>query len=230
GSVPDIQNATVDHPGAGTWTAKILWSGKDVDLALPPAVPGSYTGPMSFKVSGQNFVTVPATRPATVPAHSSVSVPLRVAMPAAPGDHPESVQFAARNGAAASVPVARRTLTPAHGGTFQTLITGTVGRMIGQLSTYQITVPAGRSSLSATFHTADTSPDNKYTFYLVDPSGTVVATSGTPAATGTPGVAQLSAASPVAGTWTIDVEPNLTVSGKEFTQTVDASVQDPSAG
>jgi hypothetical protein len=58
----------------------------------------------------------------------------------------------------------------------------------------------------------------------------VVATSGTPAATGTPGVAQLSAASPVAGTWTIDVELNLTVSGKEFTQTVDASVQDPSAG
>jgi hypothetical protein len=182
---------------------------------------------MSFKVSGQNFVTVPATRPVTIPAHGSVSVPLRVAMPAAPGDHPESVQFTARDGAAASVPVARRSLIPATGGTFQTLITSTVGRMIGQLDTYQISVPAGRSSLSATFRTADTSPDNKYTFYLVDPGGTVVATAGTPSTSGTPGTAQVSAASPVAGTWTIDVELNLTVSGKEFTQTVDADVQDP---
>ncbi|HEX4255920.1 MAG TPA: S8 family serine peptidase, partial [Streptosporangiaceae bacterium] len=227
GSVPDIQHATVNHPEAGRWTAKILWSGKDVDLALAPAVPGRYTGPMSFKVSGQNFVTVPATRPVTIPAHSSVSVPLRVAMPATPGDHPESVQFAARNGATASVPVARRSLIPANGGSFQTLITSTVGRMIGQLDTYQINVPAGRSSLSATFRTADTSPDNKYTFYLVNPSGTVVATAGTPNTSSTPGTAAVSTANPAAGTWTIDVELNLTVSGKEFTQTVDADVQDP---
>jgi len=227
GSVPDIQHATVNHPEAGRWTARILWSGKDVDLALAPAVPGTYTGPMSFKVSGQNFGSVPATRPVTIPAHTSVSVPLRVAMPASPGDHAESIQFTARNGAAVSVPVARRSLIPAHGGTFQTLITSTVGRMIGQLNTYQINVPSGRSSLTATFRTADTSPDNKYTFYLVNPAGTVVATAGTPNTSSTPGVAQISTASPVAGTWTIDVELNLTVSGKEFTQTVDAAVQDP---
>jgi hypothetical protein len=227
GSVPDIQHATVNHPEAGRWTAKILWSGKDVDLALAPAVPGTYTGPMSFKVSGQNFVTVPATRPVTIPAHGSVSVPLTVAMPATPGDHPESVQFSARDGATASVPVARRSLIPANGGSFQTLITSTVGRMIGQLDTYQINVPAGRSSLSATFRTADTSPDNKYTFYLVNPAGTVVATAGTPNTSSTPGTAEVSTASPAAGTWTIDVELNLTVSGKEFTQTVDADVQDP---
>ena len=115
----------------------------------------------------QNFVSVPATGPVAIPGHTSVSVPLRVAM------------------------------------------------------------PAGWSSLSATFRTADTSPDNKYTFYLVDPSGTVVATAGTPSTTGTPGTAEVSTASPAAGTWTIDVELNLTVSGKEFTQTVDAAVQDP---
>jgi hypothetical protein len=148
-------------------------------------------------------------------------------MPTTPGDHPESVQFTARNGAAASVPVARRSLIPGNGGTFQTLITSTVGRMIGQLNTYQINVPSGRSSLSATFRTADTSPDNRYTFYLVSPGGTVVATAGTPNTSSTPGTAQVAAASPVAGTWTIDVELNLTVSGKEFTQTVDAAVQDP---
>lgn len=202
--------------------------GKDVDLALPPATPGTYTGPMSFKVSGQDYVTAAASRPVTIPAHSSAAVPLHIAMPAAPGDHPESVQFTARNRAAASVPVARRTLIPASGAPFQTLITSTVGRMIGQLNTYEINVPADRTALTATFRTADTSPDNKYTFYLISPSGTVAATGTTPTTGATPsGTAQLSTANPAAGTWQIDVELDLTVSGKEFTQTVYGNVQDP---
>jgi hypothetical protein len=150
-------------------------------------------------------------------------------MPVSPGDSAESVQFFARDGAATSLPVTRRTLIPADGGSFQTLITSTVGRMIGQLNTYQINVPAGRTELDATFHTADASADNKYTFYLVDPSGTVVAEDTSPkTVNGTPaGTAEVDTASPVAGTWTIDVELNLTVSGNEFTQTVYGNVQDP---
>jgi len=127
------------------------------------------------------------------------------------------------------VPVARRTLIPANGGPFQTLITSTVGRSIGQLSSYEINVPSGRTALNATFRTADASPDNRYTFYLVDPAGTVVATATSPqTAGGVPvGAAELSTASPAAGTWTIDVVLDLTVSGKEFTQTVSGDVRDP---
>jgi hypothetical protein len=41
------------------------------------------------------------------------------------------------------------------------------------------------------------------------------------------GTAEVDTTDPVAGTWTIDVELNLTVSGKEFTQTVQGNVQDP---
>jgi hypothetical protein len=67
-------------------------------------------------------------------------------MPSDPGDHPESVQFSARNGAATSLPVARRTLIPAAGGSFQTLITSSVGRSVGQVSTYNIDVPVGRNA------------------------------------------------------------------------------------
>ena len=229
GSVSNIQHATVTNPEPGRWTAKILWSGKDVDLALAPAVPGTYTGPMSFKVSGQNYINSPASRPVTIGARSSASVPLHIAMPVSPGDSAESVQFSARDGAATSLPVTRRTLIPANGGSFRTLITSTVGRMIGQLNTYQINVPAGRTELDATFHTADASADNGYTFYLVNPSGAVVATATSPqTAGGTPvGTAEVGTADPVAGTWTIDVELNLTVSGKEFTQTVFGNVQDP---
>jgi hypothetical protein len=228
GSVPDIQHAEVSDPEPGTWTAKILWSGKDVDLALPPATPGTYTGPMSFKVSGQDYLTSPATRPTTIPAHSSAAIPLRVGMPVAPGDHPVSVQFTARNGSATSLPVTRRTLIPPNGGRFQTLITSTVGRSIGQMNTYAIEVPAGKTDLKATFSTADISADNIYTFYLVGPSGTVVATGSTPqTVNGTPtGTVTLDAPDPATGTWTIDVVLKLTVSGKEFLQTVNADVQD----
>lgn len=76
--------------------------------------------------------------------------------------------------------------------------------------------------------TADASPDNRYTFYLVAPGGTVVARDTTPkTVNGTPvATAELQAANPAAGIWQIDVELNLTVSGKEFSQTVYGDVTD----
>lgn len=223
GSVPDEQHAEVTDPEPGRWTAKILWSGKDVDLALAPAVPGTYTGPMSFRTSLQDYVFTPATGKAvTIPARSGVSVPLRVAMPRQPGDHPESVQFVAHDGANTSLPVARRTLIPSSGGKFQTAITSTVGRSVGQVSTYDVDVPAGSSALDVAFHTADASANNPYTFYLLNPSGTVVATGATPTTVDGTSVAtaDLHTTAPAAGVWEIDVVLNLTVSGKEFTQTV----------
>jgi Subtilase family len=235
GTIPNIQHIEVSAPQPGRWTARILWGGVDQDLSLPPVAPGTYTGPLSFRVSGQDWITTPASRPMVIPAHRSVSVPLRVAFPGSPGDHPESVQFtaSARGRALAlpattvtSVPIARRTLIPSSGGSFQTLITSTVGRnqggaSVGQVSTYNIDVPAGASQLAASFRTADDSPDNIIAYYLVTPAGTVAASGATPDATGTsPGTVTLSAADPVSGTWEIDVELGLTTSGKEFTQAV----------
>ena len=167
----------------------------------------------------------------TVPAHGSATVPLSVTMPAAPGDHPESVQFTANNGASTSLPVARRTLIPSKGGAFDTTITSTVGRDIGQISTFNLDVPAGKKDVDVNFHTADASPDNKMTFYLVDPNGNVAATDATPTTTvrgvgaGTPTAdAALVVANPVPGRWEIDVELDLTTSGKEFTQDVAGTV------
>jgi hypothetical protein len=62
------------------------------------------------------------------------------------------------------------------------------------------------------------------TFWLLDPSGTVVqqvaATPATDASGATIAAAHLVAPSPAAGRWEIDVELNLTTSGKEFTQLV----------
>jgi hypothetical protein len=231
GSIPNIQHIEISAPQPGRYTARILWSGKDQDLSLPPIAPGAYTGPMSFRVLGQDWETSPASRRVVIPAHASVSVPLRVALPVAPGDSPESVQFTASAGgatAAASVPISRRTLIPSAGGSFKTLITSTVGRSIGQVNTYDINVPSGAPQLTVNLQTADASPNNKITYYLVDPTGTVIATASTPgtAAGQSPGTATLTAPSPVAGAWEIDVELGLTVSGSEFTQTVNGTVSD----
>ena len=159
-------------------------------------------------------------------------MPLDVVMPVQPGDHPESVQLSASNGAADSVPIARRTLIPSDGGNFQTLIIGTSARSVGQINTYEINVPAGQPELDVTFHTADASPDNVFNYYLVDPSGTVVATTSTPQTVNGQAVgdAELSTASPAAGLWQIDVVLRLTVSGNEFSQTVDGDVTDGGGG
>jgi hypothetical protein len=229
GGVPNIQHVTVSDPMPGTWTARILWSGLDVDPAQGPEPPGTYRGPIHFKFSGQDYLTSPAFFPVMIPAHSSVSIPLSIAMPGTPGDHPESVQLSAGDGAAVSLPVARRTLIPANGGRFNTLITSSVGRMVGQISTYEIDVPAGRKYIDVKFHTKDASADNGFTFYLVNPSGTLVATGTSPQMiNGTAvGEADLYTADPVPGVWQIDVVLNLTTSGKEFTQTVYGDLKDP---
>ncbi len=238
GSIPNTQHVEVSAPQPGRWTAKFFWGGVDQDLALPQPAPGTYTGPMSFRLSGQNWITSPASRSVVIPSRSSRSIPLQVAFPMAPGDHPESVQFTATDEdgnnttTVTSVPVARRTLIPSGGGSFQTLITSTVGRRqggsVGQLETYKIDVPAGLSQLTATFQTADTSTNNLINYYLVAPNGTLSGKVSTPNTLATPGTATLTATAPAAGLWEIDVELGLTVSGNEFTQTVDGTVTETS--
>ena len=200
GPAPNDQHVEIQAPQAGTWTAKFFWNANDVPLEDPPAKPGSYRGNMSFHVAGQADVFGASTAPVTIAAHASATVPLAVAFPTAPGDHPESVQFTGNTGARLSVPVSRRTLIPAAGGAFSTTITSTVARDLGQLSSYDVDVPAGKANLDVTFQTADTSKDNTYTYYLVDPSGKVAAQSADNAT----GKADLSVAYPAAGAgrWT----------------------------
>jgi hypothetical protein len=231
GSVPNLQHVEVAAPTAGAWTAKILWANGRAHLQSPPNVPGSYRGNISFRTMGQHYVTKPATDSVTIPAHASVDVPLSVDMPAAAGDHPEAVQFVAGNGAHTSLPVQRRTLIPGAGGKFTTTITSTVGRQVGQVSTFNLDVPAGKKDLDVNFHTADASPDNVLTYYLIDPDGKVVTTDTSPTTT-VQGVgsaepiadAALVTANPKPGRWEIDVVLRLTVSGKEFTQQIAGTV------
>lgn len=226
GTVSNIQHVEVADPVPGTWTAKILWANGRGHLQSPPNVPGTFTGNISFRVTGQDFITAPAVKNVTIPGHSSVTVPLSIDMPATPGDHPESVQFTADNGATLSLPVNRRTLIPSAGGEFDTTITSSVGRQVGQISTYNIDVPSGEKDIDVSFSAPDASPDNGLTYWLLSPSGTVVAEDATPNTTdqSVPGKASLIAIDPAPGLWEIDVELNLTTSGLEFRQVVTGNV------
>ncbi len=229
GSTPNIQHVEVADPSAGTWTVQILWANGRSHLQSPPNVPGTYTGNVSFRVMALHWVRSDAFDNTTIPARSSATIPLSVSVPTTPGDHPESLQLNPSSGPTVSLPINRRTLIPSAGGQFDTTIIGTVGRGVGQITTFNLNVPAGETDLDVSFATPDATADNKLTYWLINPSGTVVAEDGTPTTT-VPGLvtpvalANLIAANPVAGMWEIDVELNLTESGLEFTQDVVGNV------
>ena len=228
---PDIQHAAVEHPLAGTWTAQIVWANGRGHAQTAPDVPGPYTGTVTFQASGQEFTTVPASAPVTIPAHGSVSVPLAVTLPRAPGDAPESVQFTGPGGLESSVPIARRTLIPSAGGLFRATLTSSVSRGPGQIKTFYVNVPAGKRDLDVSFYAPDHAADDPVYFYLFSPadlqpavteSGNidVTATDTSPTPDNPTGLTSLIAPDPQPGLWEIDVMQGATTDGTEFSQDV----------
>jgi len=228
---PDIQHSTVEHPMAGTWTAQILWANGRGHVQTAPDAPGPYPGTVTFQASGQNFTTSRASGPVIIPPRSSVSVPLRVALPRTPGDAPESVQFAGLNGLESSVPIARRTLVPSAGGSFGATLTSSVSRGPGQVKTFYVDVPPGEKDLDVSFSAPDHAADDPVYYYLFSPadlepavteSGNidVTATDTTPTPGNPTGNASLIAPDPQPGLWEIDVMQGATTDGTEFSQTV----------
>ena len=228
---PNIQHSTVEHPMAGTWTAQIVWADGRGHVQDAPNVPGPYTGTVTFQASGQDFTTFPATAPVTIPAHSSVSVPLSVALPFAPGDSPASVQFTGAGGLASSVPIARRTLIGSAGGLFTSTLTSSVSRGAGQIKTFYVNVPAGKRDLDVSFLTPDHAANDPVYFYLFSPADLapaitqagdveVTATDTSPTPANPTGRTSLIAADPQPGLWEIDIMQGSTTAGTEFSQTV----------
>lgn len=232
---PDIQHSTVEHPMPGMWTAQILWSNGRGHVQSPPDVPGTYRGSVTFRASGQNFVTHPASSPVTIPPRSSVRVPLDVRLPVIPGDHPESVQFTGLGKLATSVPIARRTLIPSVGGSFSATLTSSVSRGAGQIKTFYVDVPTGEKDLDVSFYAPDHAADDPVYYYLFSPADlepsvtesgnidlTAIDTSPTP--DNPNGTASLIAADPEPGFWEIDVMQGATTDGTRFSQNVTGQV------
>ena len=234
GCSPDIQHSTIQHPMAGTWTAQIVWANGRGHAQSPPDIPGTYTGTVTFQASGQNFTTSPASAPVTIPARSSATVPLSIAMPQAPGDAPESVQFSGF-GVQTSVPIARRTLIPSAGGSFSATLTSSVSRGPGQIKTFYVNVPPGENDLDVTFNAPDHATDDPVYYYLFSPadlqpgvteSGNidVTAIDTTPTPDNPTGNASLTAPDPQPGLWEIDVMQGPITDGTVFSQTVTGTV------
>jgi Subtilase family len=228
---PDIQHSTVVHPMAGTWTAQILWANGRGHVQSAPDTPGPYTGTVTFRASGQDFTTSPASAPVTIPARSWATVPLSVALPQAAGDAPESVQFTGAGGLESSVPIARRALIPSAGGSFGATLTSSVSRGAGQIQTFYVDVPPGKKDLDVSFKAPDHAADDPVYYYLFSPANLSsvgpekfkfadTATDGTPTAGNPTGNASLIAADPQSGMWEIDVMQGATTNGARFSQTV----------
>jgi hypothetical protein len=232
---PDIQHAAVEHPMPGTWTAQILWANGRGHAQSAPDTPGPYTGTVTFQAGGQNYTYSPASAPVFIPPHSSVSVPLSIALPQAPGDAPESVQFTSPNGAETSVPIARRTLIPSAGGSFGATLTSSVSRGPGQIKTFYVDVPPGENDLDVSFYAPDHAADDPVYYYLFSPADlastgpenfnfSVSATDATPTPDNPAGNASLIAPDPQPGLWEIDVMQGATTDGTVFSQTVTGTV------
>jgi hypothetical protein len=173
GTVPNIQHTEVTDPTPGKWTATILWGNGRAHLQNPANVPGTYTGPMSFEVTGRNYVTSKlGGGTVKIPAESTAPLTVEVPLASAPGDDDMSVQLSANNGATESVPVLARTLIPSTGGPFAVTTGTSVGRSSPPLSQFFVNVPAGHQSISVSFNTADANADNAFTYELLaDRSG-----------------------------------------------------------
>jgi hypothetical protein len=233
---PDIQHATVQHPMAGTWTAQIVWANGRGHVQTAPDTPGTYTGTVTFQASGQDFTTLPAAAPVTIPAHSSVSVPLAISLPRAPGDAPASVQFTAPGGGLeSSVPIARRTLIPSAGGSFAATLTSSVSRGPGQIKTFYVNVPPGKRDLDMSFFAPDHAANDPVYFYLLSPADldpavteagfvSVTATDTSPTPGNPTGRTSLIAPDPQPGLWEIDVMQGAATAGTEFSQAVTATL------
>ena len=228
---PDIQHSTVEHPMPETWTAQIVWANGRGHVQNAPDTPGPYTGTVTFRASGQNFTTRPASPTVTIPPRSSLSVPLSIALSHAPGDAPESVQLTGPNGLESSVPIARRTLIPSGGGSFSTRLTSSVSRGAGQIKTFYVNVPQGENDLDVSLNAPNHTADDPVYYYLFSPadlepavteSGNidVTAIDTTPTPDNATGNASLIAPDPQPGLWEIDVMQGATTDGTEFSQTV----------
>jgi hypothetical protein len=230
GQVSNNEHVAINNPEAGTWTAQVVWNNGRSHLQDPPPTPGSYTGNISVRFTGESAVTSKATGAVSIPAQSSVAVPLKIALPGAAGDWPESVNFLSSKGAATSVPIARRT-DISSGGAFTFTLGSSVARETGPLQSREFQVPAGTKDLRVTFSTPDVSADNIIDYTLVEPDGLDGYYDRTPSTTPqgigstTPnGHAAIVVADPTPGTWIAQAMVDLTESGHEFSQTVTAKV------
>jgi hypothetical protein len=170
GSGNGYGHVDVVSPAAGTWTV-IIWT-------RPTGAAGSYSGPVQFKWSAENFVKLGTVSPATLtlaPGHSQ-TVTAQFSMPSVPGDLSAAIRFDQSTSASSvtlpQIPVSLRTVIPttSTGATFTGTLTGGNGRAgAGPTQTFVFDVPTAVSNLSLSLEISD--PGYILEGILVDPNG-----------------------------------------------------------
>jgi hypothetical protein len=159
----------VNHPLAGNWTAVV---------ATRPSGTGSYTGPVVFTWSVENYTSFGHVLPAHADLQPGASVELTAhySMPANPGDLSAAVRLGPAvtqsGGGPEVIPVSLRTLirVGADGGSFAGTLTGGNGRAgNAPTQTFAFDVPHGAKNMGLSLSLNDAG--NPLQGLLVDPNG-----------------------------------------------------------
>jgi hypothetical protein len=214
-SIPQGADSGYGHvdvvaPAAGTWTAIIS--------TRPTGVADSYSGPVQFAWSAENFVDIGTVYPSSLDLAPGASETITASwnLPAQPGDSAAAIRFG--NAGIAEIPVTQRTMIPtgSTGGTFTGTITGGNGRpSAGPTQTFAFNVPAGVNNLSLHLEI----PDNGYLLegLLVAPDGMQLSVQGNLDPSGNPQYGMdLYRANPAPGRWRFILLENFTASGNEI--------------
>jgi hypothetical protein len=223
----------VSDPLAGTWTAYVVgWN----------SVPyGGWNGPVQFEASVAHYVPFGTVTPSTltIPAGQTRSVTLSVTTPATPGDVAGSLVLSTLGQPAQTAPVTLRTLVARSRTSFSTTLTGAEGSRGGEAyeaatTYYQVDVPPSAKALNVNVSLHD-DPDDQFYVFLIDPSGQSQAfqsngvlapgVDGTLGYTGSLG-AGAHTVTPAPGRWTIVVDFEPAISGKEFAEQYTVAVDE----
>lgn len=219
-SAANHSDTQVSDPLPGSWTAYIYDYTSDL---------GGTNGTVLFAASVARYGAFGSVSPAelTIPAGATRSVILTVQTPSSPGDTAGSLVFTSA-GSGQSVPVTLRSL--AHVGSLvRGVLTGGNGSRTGYQDAttyYQLDVPRGEPALTASIALSD-DPGDQFFAYLVDPAGQVQASQSNgvlgPTGTGTFAYANslgaaLRVLKPAPGRWTLIINFEPAVSGKELAE------------
>jgi Subtilase family/Peptidase inhibitor I9 len=157
----------VVNPAGGTWTV-LVWT-------RPPGAAGSYSGPVQFTWSAQNFAALGTVSPAklTLAPGQSETLTAQFFMPAEPGDLGAAIRFGQpASSALPEIPVSLRTIIPttSTGANFTGTLTGGNARAAaGPTQTFVFDVPANIANMSLSLDISD--PGYILEGILVDPNG-----------------------------------------------------------
>ncbi|MEA3178077.1 MAG: hypothetical protein QOI59_1600 [Gammaproteobacteria bacterium] len=202
----------VVSPAAGTWTV-IVWT-------RPVGADGSYSGPVQFTWSAENYTKLGSVSPAklTLAPGQSQTLTANFFMPSEPGDLGAAIRLHPSGGAQMpQIPVSLRTIIPttSTGANFTGTLTGGNGRNgAGPTQTFVFDVPQNVSNMSLTLDISD--PGYILEGVLVDPNGMELSVQPNLDPAGNPVFAlQMYKNNPQAGQWQFVLLLNFFSSGNQ---------------